>query len=195
VTSRDLESAAYDAIILAGGAGTRLGGVDKSAIDVAGRSMLDRVLAACSDARAVVIVGKQQPTGRPVQWTIEHPPRGGPLPGLAAGLTALPANAGAVVVLACDLPYVRAADVTRLLRALPGFDAAVFTDPAGVAQPLAAAFRAAALHAAVGTLGDVRGQPMRRILDVMRTVTVDDRGASRDCDTQAHLDGARMALR
>lgn len=195
MTAHDLEFPPYDAIILAGGAGTRLGGVDKSAVDVAGRSLLDRALAACSDARAVVIVGRQRPTGRRVRWTIERLPGGGPLAGLAAGLTALPANAGAVVVLACDLPYVSTTDITRLLSALPGHDAAVFTDATGRSQPLAAVYRAAALRAAVGAMAVVHGQPVRLLLDAMNIVRVDDQGASRDCDTPDQLESARMALR
>src|SRR4051812_33904528 len=35
----------YDAIVLAGGGGRRLGGVDKATLEVGGRTLLDRVLA------------------------------------------------------------------------------------------------------------------------------------------------------
>ncbi|MFZ2514092.1 MAG: NTP transferase domain-containing protein, partial [Candidatus Lutibacillus vidarii] len=40
----------HDAIVLAGGRGSRLGGVDKGAVPVAGRALLDRVLDAVSGA-------------------------------------------------------------------------------------------------------------------------------------------------
>ncbi|MGW0901366.1 NTP transferase domain-containing protein, partial [Streptomyces goshikiensis] len=40
----------YDAIVLAGGAARRLGGVDKPALPVGARTLLDRVLDACPDA-------------------------------------------------------------------------------------------------------------------------------------------------
>ncbi|NED13442.1 NTP transferase domain-containing protein, partial [Streptomyces sp. SID9124] len=55
---------AYDAIVLAGGAAKRLGGADKPALRVGGRALLDRVLAACADARATVVVGDRRPTVR-----------------------------------------------------------------------------------------------------------------------------------
>ncbi|WP_240497415.1 NTP transferase domain-containing protein, partial [Streptomyces hirsutus] len=42
---------AYDALVLAGGGARRLGGADKPGVRVGGRSLLDRVLAACSGAR------------------------------------------------------------------------------------------------------------------------------------------------
>lgn len=47
----------FDAIILAGGRGSRLGGVDKGALPVGGRALLDRVLDAARAAERVVVVG------------------------------------------------------------------------------------------------------------------------------------------
>ncbi|WP_165840672.1 NTP transferase domain-containing protein, partial [Streptomyces scopuliridis] len=59
---------AYDAIVLAGGAAKRLGGADKPGVRVGGRSLLDRVLAACEGAARTVVVGGRRPTARPVRW-------------------------------------------------------------------------------------------------------------------------------
>ncbi|MDP9398746.1 MAG: NTP transferase domain-containing protein, partial [Actinomycetota bacterium] len=56
----------YDAVVLAGGRARRLGGVDKPGLEVAGRSLLDRVLAACAGAGRTVIAGPQRPTARAV---------------------------------------------------------------------------------------------------------------------------------
>ncbi|MYU19520.1 NTP transferase domain-containing protein, partial [Streptomyces sp. SID8361] len=56
---------AYDAVILAGGAARRLGGVDKPALRVGGRALLDRVLDACRGAGRTVVVGPRRPTVRP----------------------------------------------------------------------------------------------------------------------------------
>ncbi|MET9952285.1 DUF6457 domain-containing protein [Streptomyces sp. NPDC006339] len=77
---------AYDALVLAGGAARRLGGADKPAVRVGGRPLLDRVLAGCRDARRTVVVADPRPTARPVEWTRESPPGGGPVAALAAGL-------------------------------------------------------------------------------------------------------------
>ncbi|MDF4251785.1 DUF6457 domain-containing protein [Streptomyces sp. WMMB303] len=81
----------YTALVLAGGGARRLGGADKPAVTVGGRTLLDRVLAACGDATATVVVGPRRPTCRPVLWAREEPPGGGPLAALQAGLDALAA--------------------------------------------------------------------------------------------------------
>lgn len=183
-----------DAIVLAGGAGRRLGGVDKAAIRVAGKPLLDRVLVACSAARDVVVVGAERPTIRPVRWTLEEPPGGGPLAGLAAGVGRLRPDSERVVVLATDLPYVTAADVDRLLGAGADADAVVFVDASGRAQPLCAAYSVRALRAAIAATSEVHGAPMSRILDHLRVHTIPDHGAARDADTPEELDMAETHL-
>jgi molybdopterin-guanine dinucleotide biosynthesis protein A len=170
--------------------------MDKPSLDVAGVSMLERALAATSRARSIVVVGAPRVTVRPVTWTSEDPPHGGPLAGIGAGLTALPAPvAEHVVVLACDMPYLTAADIDRLLAELPGHQAAVFVDEDGVAQPLAGAYLTTALAASLESLGDLQGQPARRMLADLHRVQVADRGATRDCDTEDQLAAARNELR
>ncbi|XTP11091.1 DUF6457 domain-containing protein [Streptomyces albus subsp. chlorinus] len=74
---------------MAGGGASRLGGTDKPAVTVGGRTLLDRVLAACADAAATVVVGPRRAAYRPVRWARESPPGGGPLAALHAGLEAL----------------------------------------------------------------------------------------------------------
>lgn len=185
----------FDAIVLAGGSGRRLGGVDKAAVTIAGLPMLDRVLAACSAARRVVVVGAERPTSREVSWAMEDPPGGGPLAGVGAGLAALDVQlGGSVVVLACDLPYITPAAVRRLRDVLPGHDAAIFADADGRPQPLAGAYATPALQAALTAVGNLRGQRFWRALDHLRWVPVPDRGAARDCDTLDDLNTARMEL-
>ncbi|NGO81562.1 NTP transferase domain-containing protein [Streptomyces sp. YC504] len=85
----------YDAVVLAGGAAKRLGGVDKPAVQVGGRALLDRVLTACAAAGTTVVVAPPRPTLRPVVWAREEPAGGGPLAALAAGVEALE-HAGAL---------------------------------------------------------------------------------------------------
>lgn len=116
----------HDAIILGGGTGRRLGGASKPEIRLHGQRLLDHVLAATTRAGRVVVVAPESvpvPTG--VQRTLEDPPHGGPVAGIAAGLTALEtaaASAGTVpaphvLVLACDVPGAAGA-VPRLLAAV-----------------------------------------------------------------------------
>ncbi|MFI5803430.1 DUF6457 domain-containing protein [Streptomyces sp. NPDC051561] len=109
-------AAAYDAVVLAGGAGRRLGGADKAAVPVGGRTLLDRVLTACDGAGTTVIVGGHRATARPVTWAREEPPGGGPLAALEAGVRKT--RAELVVVLSVDLPFVDRATVAALVRAL-----------------------------------------------------------------------------
>ncbi|MGH8776871.1 MAG: NTP transferase domain-containing protein, partial [Jiangellaceae bacterium] len=47
----------WDAVVLAGGRGSRLGGVDKPALRIGGRTLLDTALVATAAARSTVVVG------------------------------------------------------------------------------------------------------------------------------------------
>ena len=95
IGSRAAGSRGVDLIVLAGGRGSRLGGTVKPAVDVAGRTLLSRVLDARALARRVVVVGPASahaavgPETTGVLWTLEDPPFGGPVAGIAAGLAAL----------------------------------------------------------------------------------------------------------
>lgn len=99
------DATAFDAIVLAGGAARRLGGVSKPDVELGGRRLIDGVLVAVADAREIVVVGDVEvPEG--VHRTVEDPPRGGPVAGVAAGLDALATTgptADWTVLLACDL--------------------------------------------------------------------------------------------
>ncbi|MDQ4090592.1 MAG: nucleotidyltransferase family protein, partial [Actinomycetota bacterium] len=79
-------------IVLAGGAGRRMGGVDKAALVVGGVPLLDRVLGAARPVcDRLVVVGPERPTEvAGVTFVREDPPGGGPVPGVAAGLAAVP---------------------------------------------------------------------------------------------------------
>lgn len=156
----------HDVIVLAGGRGERLGGVDKSAVRVAGRSLLDRVLAATTAARRVVVVGPVEVTG-PVLVTREDPPGGGPAAGIAAGFAALPGpRAPWTLVLAVDQPGAAPA-VQALLGVLdtvdPEIDAVSPAHPEGYRQWLLAAYRTDRLAAALGG-ADWHGTSVRRLV-------------------------------
>ncbi|ANS79642.1 Molybdopterin-guanine dinucleotide biosynthesis protein MobA [Serinicoccus hydrothermalis] len=76
-----------DLVVLAGGRGSRLGGRDKAAIVVGGRTLLARILATDLGGRVVVVGETPVPEG--VRRTVEDPPGGGPVAGIGAGLDAL----------------------------------------------------------------------------------------------------------
>lgn len=190
---------AYDAVVLAGGAARRLGGADKPGVQVGGRALLDRVLAACADARTTVVVADPRPTVRPVTWAREDPPGGGPVAALDAGLRHTTADQ--VLVLSADLPFLDAGTVRRLLTALrtSGADGALLTDADGRDQPLVAAYRAPALHRGLKALtsehGGLTGLPLRRLTAGLDLTRVPGPVASFDCDTWDDIATARARIR
>jgi molybdopterin-guanine dinucleotide biosynthesis protein A len=121
------------AVVLAGGTGRRLGGVDKATLVVGGSTLLDRALSAVAAADEVVVVGDPVP-GVGARFTREDPPYAGPAAALRAGLAAVGDSVTEVVVLACDMPGVTAATFERL-RAGAGPDGAVLVDADGRRQP------------------------------------------------------------
>lgn len=182
--------AAWDAVLLAGGAGRRLGTIDKPAITIRGRTLLDTAIAACAAGRTIVVVGPRRPTSHPVRWTRERPPGAGPLAALGAGLHTLGSGgSGVVVVLAADLPAVLPDTVTDLIAAASadGVDGAVAIDRAGRQQPLLAAYRRPALDRALAGLGDPRDRAFRDLLANLRLAPVDVADAADDIDTTADL--------
>jgi molybdopterin-guanine dinucleotide biosynthesis protein A len=108
----------FDAVILAGGRSSRLGGRPKHRLTYDGATLLQRSLDAAGGAGAAVVVGPDPghlPAG--VINCREEPPFAGPAAAVAAGLAAL-ARSGAgrplTLVLACDMPNVGTA--VRALR-------------------------------------------------------------------------------
>lgn len=168
------------AVVLAGGRGERLGGVDKAALRFGGRTALDRVLDAVDAAQPCVVVGPQRPTERPVLWTVEDPPGEGPVAAVAAGVSLLPAETEVVVVLATDVPLIDAATVERLLTAADGHDGALLVDASGRDQYLLAAYATGPLRAALAP----RPRSLRELVSGLDLIRVpDDDGVARDADT------------
>ncbi|MGO1183628.1 MAG: molybdenum cofactor guanylyltransferase [Micrococcaceae bacterium] len=100
-----LDAAPFDAVILAGGRGSRLGGVDKASLRIDGERLVDRAAAAAraQGAGHVVVVGPEH-TRAPGSLVVrENPPHSGPLAALA---TALPhVSAEWTLLLSCDLEH------------------------------------------------------------------------------------------
>jgi molybdopterin-guanine dinucleotide biosynthesis protein A len=179
-------SEAFDAVVLAGGGARRLDGTDKPALRIGGATLLDRVLGACADAERTVCVGPERRTVRPVRWTREDPPGGGPVAALAVGLEHI--SAGRVLVLAADLPFLDAGLVRALVQATDGADGAVLVDDEGRDQWLAGCYQHAALAAGLDRLraerGELAGASLRALASplTLRRVADPDR-LGFDCDT------------
>ncbi|OII40002.1 molybdenum cofactor guanylyltransferase [Plantibacter sp. MMLR14_011] len=192
-----------DAIILAGGRSSRLGGVAKASLLRDGRTLLQLAIDAARAAGGrVVVVGPELETTAPVRFVRERPAFGGPAAAIAAGLDALrdgvategPAQ---VAVLACDMPDAAPA-LTVVLEAATaaaaGTDADgwVAVDDSGREQSLLAVYHREALERRVAALrtsqpgGDLAGVSVRQLLAglVLRQVSVPD-GGSADVDTWA----------
>ena len=109
------------AIIVAGGAARRLGGVAKPWLPISGRPMIEFVLDAAREAASTVIVVGEPPSAwaipQDVHTTIETPRGGGPAAAVRAGMALLPESCSEVLLLAGDAPFVQAA--VRALTAEP----------------------------------------------------------------------------
>ncbi|HSK32485.1 MAG TPA: NTP transferase domain-containing protein [Propionicimonas sp.] len=174
----------FDAVILAGGRGSRLGAPSKPDLHVAGRRLLDIALAAASRAGRIVVVGEVDvPAG--ILRTREEPAFGGPVAGLDAGLACLADPADWTLLLACDLPDAEAA-VPRLLAATPGaeHDGACLVDVDGRLQWLLGCYRTGALLARLADRGSPPLTALHRLLGPLNLLGVDPGTASvADLDT------------
>lgn len=195
-------SVPFDAVILAGGRSSRLGGVPKSQLMYDGETLLARALGAAAGAAKTVVVGPD-PGGLPagVLACREDPPFSGPASAIAAGLGTLAADRSGTpspltLILACDMPHSAAA--VQVLRSSMDVPAARFNTasigegamavtPEGRKQPLAGLYRTDSLLRAVGEarlrdgLRDASVFSLLARLDV-RLVTVPS-GSTDDVDT------------
>jgi molybdopterin-guanine dinucleotide biosynthesis protein A len=169
----------YAAIILTGGKGERLGGVDKAALSYRDATLLDHVLSVVDDASQVVVVGPEKDLPN-VIWAREDPPGGGPLAGLAAGLAKITEEW--VAVLAVDQPGITRDTIARLRETKTN---AVLKDDR--TQWLIGVWNTAELRRALP--GDPRDQPLRKTLHKLDPVEVSALpGEARDVDTPDDLD-------
>ncbi|MEQ1896124.1 MAG: NTP transferase domain-containing protein [Vicinamibacterales bacterium] len=164
--------------LLVGGQGRRLGGLDKSALIVDGRSIRDRQIA---EARFVTphVMAVSSSTVVPgdigIPCVTDYVAGGGALGGLVTALTEAPTDV--VVVVACDMPFVTGAFLHWLASRLGGAgsgmagavmaDVVMPSDGAG-SHPLCAAYHT---RAAV-PLGDAVRSGVRRVQDALSRLTV-----------------------
>ena len=186
-----------DAVVLAGGRGSRLGGVDKAGIVLNGERLVDRAVAAAraNGAECVVIVGPGSAQTRNSILVREDPPLPGPLAALAAALPEVQAES--LLLLSCDL--VLPSEVCRMLAAhsIPAeFDGVVLRDRDQRPQWLAGVYRVAALRAEFARLGaSIDHAPLRTVLSELLLQWIDAPAhVTADIDEAPDLDRARSAL-
>ena len=185
----------FDAVILAGGRGSRLGGLSKADLVVGGRRLLDRVLDAANSARRIVVVGDVAvPPG--VLLTREDPPGTGPAAGVVAGLAALDDPAEWTLVLACDLPDAEpavAALVTKsgVVTGQADGDAYCLQRAAEEPEWLLGIYRSASLRQAAADYGDPRNRSVRGMLRPLNPVLVEPDLAEHVDDLDTWADHAR----
>ncbi len=168
----------WSAAILAGGRARRFGGRDKSALVVAGRSILERqlteLMALTTD---ILIVGGSgpAPASATARVLADRVPGLGPLGGLYTALSE--ASGDATIVIACDMPYVSAPFLGHLLALTRDADAVVPHTDRGY-HPLCAAYTRECLAPAAARLADGRLKMIDLFEDVrVRVVTADEIGA------------------
>jgi molybdopterin-guanine dinucleotide biosynthesis protein A len=136
-----LATEAVTAVVLAGGAGMRLGGVNKALVAVGGRRVIDRLLDALRPLGGEIVVVNNDgslahlPGTRVVRDT---EPGAGALMGLYSGLRAV--RTPLATATACDMPFVSTAVLRKLLGLAVGVDAVVPV-LGGQPEPLHAVYR------------------------------------------------------
>jgi molybdopterin-guanine dinucleotide biosynthesis protein A len=182
--------------ILAGGAGTRMGGA-KAARLLAGRPLVAYPAAAlatvCDPVAVVCKPGTELPAGGPWEVWDDEPigPRH-PATGIAHAL----GRAGApVLVCAADMPFVTGSECGRLTAAIteePGA-LAVVAEAEGRLQPVLAIYRPPA--SAALTAAAARGAPLRHAVETLEPVRVElPAAALRSIDTPEALAAAEREL-
>jgi molybdopterin-guanine dinucleotide biosynthesis protein A len=189
----------FDAVILAGGRSSRLGGEPKALLRYNGQTLLRRTLNSVRAARRIAVVGPDElrveldafidaEPEAAVVMTREDPPFSGPAAGIGAAINVLRRgiakddNGGAAfrapltLIFACDMPAL--GTLPRLLldaaERNPAVQLVLPVDADGRTQPLASCIDSAALDAAVAGYGPagLAGMPVRKLLEGLESLTL-----------------------
>ena len=190
----------FDAVILAGGRATRLGGIDKSALLLSGQRLVDRVVLAARNvgAQRVVAVGPDSSGTMADAVLREEPEFSGPLAAIAAALKEV--RSDWVMILACDLQHPQRLASTLASSLTPAAlagDGAVLHDADGRTQWLAGIYNSQRLRDLCTALGpDIINAPVRRVLGELKLERLPvDNETSSDIDTPQALASARLSER
>jgi len=152
--SASVSAADLTAVVLAGGRGERLGGVDKATLVLAGQSLLRRALSQVEPLveHTIVVLRADQSLPPDVEdlplsprIVRDQPGMRGVLPAIATGLAASTTTWSLVV--ACDMPFLQPALLRYMLTLRRGHDIVVPRLPVGL-EPLHALYRRTCSHPA-----------------------------------------------
>ena len=132
---------AVTGVVLAGGRGSRLGGVDKARLEIGGMTTLDRVRAALAGLvdETILVVNDAGLAGTAGVRIVRDPePHAGVLPALLAALDV--AAHPLCVLVACDMPFLNTGLLRWLVEAAAGRDV-VIPEVGGQLQPMHAVYR------------------------------------------------------
>ena len=191
-------------VVLAAGRSTRMGAENKLTAPVGGKALVRHTVeqALASEVGPVLVVtGHQEPAvraalaGLPVRFVANPDYAAGLSSSLKAGIAALPAETGGVLILLGDMPRVPAALIRRLAAVFaeqPGTGAVVPVSLAGRGNPV---LIGAKLFPAVMALTGDAGA--RRLIDAagadLIEVAVDEPSVHEDIDTPEALAALRQA--
>lgn len=150
-------------IVLCGGESSRMGR-PKAWLSLGDELLLQRVVRIVSEILGTVVVVAAEGQDVPplpgnVEVVRDAVPNRGPLEGLLAGLAVFDGRVDAVYLSACDMPFLKAAFVRRVVESLDGVSAAV-PRVGGRRHPLAAAYRVSVREKAVELLATRRAGPV-----------------------------------
>ena len=163
----------FSVVILAGGFGRRLGR-DKATCPAAGRPLLHWTALAAAEATDDIVVVRREDQefltamGAPWREVCDRRPERGPLAGLEAALEQVAHDAA--VLIACDMPLVRAEVLTAVAEAAQDAEIAMPVVE-GYAQPLLAAYRRSVAPQVRALLDDGEGR-LRALLPLVDHVLI-----------------------
>jgi len=138
VNRRMLKKMDITGIILAGGKSLRFGR-NKALEKIAGMTLVERVITHLKPITGRIVLVTDGDNGRfseikSVEAITDIYPARGPLGGIYTGLSA--SNTVANIVVACDMPFINTALLSRMVGIAPGFDAVIPRWPNNQIEPL-----------------------------------------------------------
>lgn len=175
-----------DVIILAGGRGSRMGGLDKAQVCVDGRRLIDVLLDTLPHPARVAVVTSRPISLRPgVTVVAEDPPFSGPVAAINAGCLALASNASEYTgVLAVDAPA-SASLLPVLLASLSRSPEASVALVEG--EPLCAVWRSSSLQRELAALPTVDNRAAKSLFYNVPVEIIPGNGQEKDYDTLDEL--------